>query len=184
MAPKEPPKSGYLNIRFPEGLLKEIDTAIRETRYVKDADGMRSEWVRDAAATRARAERGMLSGRLGAIVERYEMLMERSRPYLNRAGWQILINATGSGIGYTAGNERFARGLLKLRVEEYLLTRDAAPELVDTMSRWTDAQALAVLDVCERHWAAVARGEEPPALPGEEAEPAPPEKKKAPPKRS
>lgn len=167
---KGPLKVAYLNVRMPQDVVDQVDRAIRETQYVKDTDGLRSEYVRDAASMRARAETGYLAGHLGALIERYAQIVERHRPELTYDEWNILIATTQSGLGYVPGHERHAGMLLFARVLEYLKL-DASEAGDNPLTRkipdWGYAGTVAVLDFCERYWAAQARGEEPPPLPVE-----------------
>lgn len=175
LMPKTPQKGAQLAVRLTAEALAEIDRAIRETQYVKDTDGMRAEYVREAAAIRARAERGYLAGRMGAIVERYETLCKKHLPTLTDDEWKIIIKATQKGIGYVPGWESRLVPMLRAQLEELMLDPDES--IFRVVRDVTYAGAVAIIDVCERHWAAVARGEEPPSLPGHAAasppEPAP-----------
>lgn len=166
------PKVSYVNVRMNVEVTDLVDKAIRETQYVKDTDGLRSEYIRDAAAMRARAETGYLASHLAALIERYEHMVKVQRPSLSHEDWQTLVAATQNSLGYMRGLENMVGAILLQRVLDHLkLDASEATDspLLRKMHAWTYAETVAALDFCERYWAAQTRGEEPPAIPGEPA---------------
>lgn len=155
----------YVNARMPDEAIRLVDRAITRTLLVKSSDGERSSWVRDAAVMRAEIEGDYLSGHMAAVLERYRALVALERPDWPTSYWEVLIKATQEGLGHMPGNERLRPVLLKSRLLD--VVKESAAPVLRALEALTYAQVMAVLDVCERHWAAVVRGEDPPPLPGQ-----------------
>lgn len=167
-------RSDQTNVRLPAEVMEAVERSITATSFRKP-EGWRANWVQEAAMARAEAESGYLSGRMRAIVERYRVLMELELPKLTREEWELFVRATQEGLGWMQGNERLRPALLRVRLVD--ATKSESAPIVRRFDTWTYAQVLAVLDVCERHWAARLRGEEAPDPPAAEPEKTPTKKR-------
>jgi hypothetical protein len=148
----------YVNVRIPDELMVAIEEAIRSTK-MRDPAGHRSDYLREAATTRVEAERGMFSGRMAAILERYDALCELELPELPVDYWDAILDASQDGIGFIQGKERLRPALLRARLVE--VTRDEQAPVVRRVAAMSYAEILALLNWCEMYWAARLRGLDP-----------------------
>lgn len=167
LMPRGPKLKIYANARLSEEQSKAIDRAIQRTLLVKSTDGERSKWMRDAGLLRAAAEADYLHGHLAAVMERYQAMLELERPDWPRQYWEALIKSTQEGLGHIPGNERLRPVLLRQRLIDLFKESAAGVPVIRAFDMLRYPQVMAALDVCERHWAAVVRGEDPPPLPGQ-----------------
>jgi hypothetical protein len=129
-----------------------------------------------AIKSRSGGERGRYglhsdSAALCRMAERYDHLITQATPHVELAEWRLICDALNG----TAMLDAWSPNYVTMEIADHCRLNGAGETwgvdgaaLVARLNTMTMVERFAVVDVADRFWAAVARGEEP-KLPGEDA---------------